>query len=97
MNKYPLSSTAVHLFRRRKAGEPNTEASLQPDADLMWEMNDRGLRVQDLIEALEEMNKTEYIISDAVEAFIEWYTTRPRLACSSSPSSSAERSLDTDR
>lgn len=97
MNKHPLSSTAVHLFRKRKAGEPTTEASLQPDADLMWEMNDRGLRVQDLIEALAAIHVDTWITDitdDRVAFFVEWYTTRLP-ADSSSPPSSVEKSPDT--
>lgn len=58
------------LFRK---GTKPTEAEMQPDMDLVYEMRDRRVRVQDLLDYLLPMAGTN---SEAVDNLLEYWRLR---------------------
>lgn len=73
----PKNSLCAWLFRKGKEASQTTEASFEPDMDLVYEMTDRKIRVQDVL---------DYFligeVSPDIRAFMEWYQATRHLPVS---------------
>lgn len=64
-----LNDTAVYLFKKGHPKGLVTEDSLRADSDLVFEMNDRKIRVQDILNA--HINMTS-----EVAGLLDWWMRR---------------------
>ena len=65
------STADICMMAFRKAYHPVTEANFQPDRELAVEMNDRRVRVQDLLNAC-----IYDVVPKNVVDLLDWWKTR---------------------
>lgn len=73
----PKNSLCAWLFRVGKEASQTTEASFEPDMDLVYEMTDRKIRVQELLDCF-----LAGAVTPEIAELINWYETTRHLPAS---------------